>query len=1626
MPNFSISKSAMYAKGPQGDKGPSGPTGPSGSSQTGTSSGSSQTGTSSRIQSRSNINMPVTNFTNSKQSVNFSSTLTTMIKQSDINAQLDNFTDKKQVYTFGPSIPPRCVAVGEGTNTIAYSADDGITWTGLGTNIFSDYARGVAWNGTRWVAVGKGTNSIAYSSDGITWTGSTDLTGVAGSSTNIFSGDGRGVAWNGSIWVAVGEGTNTIAYSSDGISWNPIVGSTSIFSNYGKGIAWNGTMWVAVGSGDDNSIAYSSDGITWYGATDSSGAQGSSKNIFFVGLSVEWNGIRWVAVGGGGNTIAYSSDGITWTPSTTIFDGEGVGVAWNGIRWVAVGSNGPSSILNTIAYSSDGITWTPVISSADIFSFTGYGVAWNGSIWVAVGAGTNSIAYSSDGITWTGLGTNIFSLRGNGVAFNTLRQHTITFPSNLLVAVGQGTNTIAYSNDGITWTGLGSSIFSQVGSCVAWNGKIWVAFGIGTNSIAYSSDGINWTGLGTSIFSNNGNGVAWNGSIWVAVGYGINSIAYSSDGITWTGVITSIFSNYGNGVAWNGRIWVAVGNGTNNTIAYSSDGITWTPAQSSLSIFSNYGNSVAWNGIRWVAVGQGINNTIAYSSDGINWTPVESSLSIFSTGFGVAWNGSMWVAVGEGTHTIAYSRDGINWTPSLSIFSNSGRGIVWNGIRWVAVGQGINNTIAYSSDGINWTGATDSSQLAGSSTDIFSNSGVCVASNINRNSVYIQQPTIAVGAGTNSIAYSSDGIVWTGLGTSIFDVGIGVSWNGIRWVSVGAGTTNTIAYSSDGINWTPVAASTSIFSIQGRDVAWNGKMWVAVGQGANTIAYSSDGITWTGLGTSIFSISGNGIEWNGSIWVAVGQGTTNTIAYSSNGINWTGATDDSGNSSLSIFTDAGRGVAWNGSIWVAVGDTIAYSSDGISWIPLTNSVFSDTGYGVAWNGKLWVAVGEGTTNTIAYSSDGINWTGATDLSEAAESSLNIFSNAGFGVAWNGLMWIAIGDGGLNTIAYSSDGIKWTGLGKNIITEYGYGVAGNPNIGATIVDSVITLNSNSLPNTNKLDIVASNYYNTGYSNLSIEIETPMPITHEQALDAMVTGHAFKLAVNFVAGVDDTRVLGLMQYTRMGRLFTRISKNDHYGTSGQWIQAPDGISTSKGNWPWGSIEGGFFVSEKLGGVRYHVAASSHRYNDRSDTLGGFGFFESGLPFKYLARVVLSEKLLLPPYGVCFPMADEGKLFGAGWIAMPLFEFATASGNNNPLTWTFFADAENFSGPVCCYPPQFFARRISSWAAVRYAEDPSLPPEYGSTNVGAGLAFSGPTVGNIELSVGGEIPNIECAFTTDNPDGSMVWKVPEIRIPAVGSSFLADASFFTERNYAEVKAQLLARSAVTLVPKSAVLPNKAEFEIGVKRVVQVGVTEIDDVLRIDARVLRSGDGNSLVVSGSDASKTLGRYYAQTDVIKDQITNGTGKLVNRRVCDPTTASGPILACDYSSGSKPVAFNNPALEAYVAARALNGIETVILEDGTTVRYGLMLFIQQPAIVSLAVDFPNDFTTARLQELQARFEALSSTNFAGQTRRSSYTNSLVHVDPAMLITPVAGYVPIAVGSEPAGGGVSMPMYTETW
>jgi hypothetical protein len=523
--------------------------------------------------------------------------------------------------------------------------------------------------------------------------------------------------------------------------------------------------------------------------------------------------------------------------------------------------------------------------------------------------------------------------------------------------------------------------------------------------------------------------------------------------------------------------------------------------------------------------------------------------------------------------------------------------------------------------------------------------------------------------------------------------------------------------------------------------------------------------------------------------------------------------------------------------------------------------------------------------------------------------------------------------------------------------------------------------------------------------------------------MLTGHAFPVYAQFPKTTENGRILGYTQYTQLWSLFEQ-PVSDHYGTTGQWIQAGDNSDGA----PWGSIEGGFFVAAKYGGVRYHVAASTHRYNNRSDTLGGYGFYEKGLPLPYLARVVLSPRLLLPPYGMCFTRKSEGGLFGSGWIALPLFDFESAKVNKSPLTWTFFAHATNFNGPVCCYPPQFFERRVSKWADLRRAEDRSLPESYLTHDPATSLAFNGPVESTEYVSIGGEIPNIGGAFV-QGKEGSFTWKVPRIRIPKKGSIWVCDARFYPESNYVAIQKTFEVTTSLkpTLRSVQAVLKGTYNIDIGTKIVVTPGVKEIDDVLDIDARV--TARNGAFVVEGLDAGKTLGRYFKQTTTVKDRITNGTGETVDRLLSkrasnapkDQALAKAEFKARDQDA---PVTFTNRTLYEYVerVSKHTGGIKTVTLQDGTRVRYGLVRFIDQPAIVSLARDFPRDFTPAKLDLIQKRFERIAAMTL----ERSSRSLPLVTIDPAMLITPIPGHVPVAVGSEPFKGGASTQMYDETW
>jgi len=81
---------------------------------------------------------------------------------------------------------------------------------------------------------------------------------------------------------------------------------------------------------------------------------------------------------------------------------------------------------------------------------------------------------------------------------------------------------------------------------------------------------------------------------------------------------------------------------------------------------------------------------------------------------------------------------------------------------------------------------------------------------------------VAVGSGTNTLGYwdTNGSGSMTANGAAIFSTsGNAVVWNGTRFLALGAGT-NTIAWSNDGITWAGLGAT--VYTTAGNGVAWNG------------------------------------------------------------------------------------------------------------------------------------------------------------------------------------------------------------------------------------------------------------------------------------------------------------------------------------------------------------------------------------------------------------------------------------------------------------------------------------------------------------------------------------------------------------------------------------------------------------------------------------------------------------------------------------------------------------------------------------------------------------------------------------------------------------------------------------
>jgi hypothetical protein len=671
---------------------------------------------------------------------------------------------------------------------------------------------------------------------------------------------------------------------------------------------------------------------------------------------------------------------------------------------------------NKYFVSYDGESWTARTYPTDPFaSASPYVVRWTGNQFImagdfATGSGDKYVLRSSDAKSFSLLKTNLPG-KVHDIEIGRESAHIISFPTDTTLCLGSA---VAYSHDGgKTWAeSIGSSSVMTSFYSACWTGKLWVAVGTGsTNTIATSSDnGITWIGRGKYLFSTSAASVATNNRLTVAVGQGANSLAYSPDGIHWTGIGTTLMT-IGTSVAYASGVWLALGFASESVVCLRSD-----------------------NGKNWTAV------TVPFAT--------TTLLQVQHT--------SIWTVYCDSNHYT--SADGLTWT---TISGAASPEHMFNGTYYLST----NGTQSrYSINDSNWSAYASIGDISVIRDYAWNKSTTGTAN--------IQSPIIAAGEGTHSLAYSPDGIHWTGLGSAMFSTRANqVAWNGTVWCAVGAGS-NCIAHSYDGLKWISSNVSGDIFT-EAFDIAWNGTVFVAVGEksGNKAAAASIDGITWASVSMP-FTTAATGIAWTGQTWIAYGS-SSEGAAYSADPLAQTW--DALLSLSLSGIPTRMRPLVSKNAVIVSSisGETFDLLSLtlGATDIPVANSAIPGNAYltGATTDGIITIVSGE--NGSISYVSNSAANTSYI-LTAATSSGLT----HAYAICHNGKHTIVGGAGGI-VYGSASAGFTATNAGGLMATVWGLGTSARH--GHVICRNTLAVNSGE-----KLGVVYPR--NRGNATISVDM------------------------------------------------------------------------------------------------------------------------------------------------------------------------------------------------------------------------------------------------------------------------------------------------------------------------------------------------------------------------------------------------------------------------------------------------------------------------------------------------------------------------------------------------------------
>lgn len=859
-----------------------------------------------------------------------------------------------------------------------------------------------------------------------------------------------------------------------------------IISGTAYSIAANSQGQIVIGGqftledGSIGSLIYSADGgNTWIGTLNPSGASFGVP----VARAVAWSGSLWVAAGlWGYSTISISSDGINWQS------------AFNPV--------------NSIAYYIYDIQGNQIFSPA-------LSIAINQGVGIVIGGNWLNFRYNTVGSFSIAPAT---SLKFNWPTPNLIR------PTSIFT-------------DSVTATGLVLVIINKNNPPLHILLGRWLSGGTQYGAISISNDAVTWSeaflpyettytnttlyGIARDTISTNEYTIVVVGSIGnngqqVGTMSVCNNKLQTKTAADWSLPVfpTGQTSGIGYNIVFNDQInkYIVVGTwsngGTNNGfITASSDqgGAQYITPYKKLNLSTQIGRFILYVSVifssppiyTYIIAGEFNTRSLIlvdiYFDSQLDTTIIEATgnpIGPLGVGYGVAFNSSsIYVLVGNFTGgSISYSTDTINWSDPFhpsGATSGYGTSVTWNGTHFIATGSWDTGAISYSRDGEIWESAVNPPDASTNQTN-----AVAVASVFNgtRWVAAGNWQTSTLGA---NIALFTYGIVFgepvnPSEVTTIVNTPNSITWNPNEneWIAAGVWSGNQgksrgyITRSPDGTTWstpsiTPGVTSETINQIY---VAPNKNIFMVgnIGNIGYPLITSSDGLTWTPrefLNNMAGEISS--IVWSGTMWVAVsyggfsitawGQNKTGPIITSTDGINWSDPILPAMPNTPSIqeFITSSKvvargytysvklnSIAWSGTLWVAVGQalittagtayTIAYivtSPNAVIWtVRQTEDIVYDNdsvnGRSVAWNGSMWLAIGNFSNDNYIYvitSSNGINWNTQINIPFLLPES-----TVASAVAWNGYVWVAVGiwqitDTDFYQIITSTDGLTWTPL-----------------------------------------------------------------------------------------------------------------------------------------------------------------------------------------------------------------------------------------------------------------------------------------------------------------------------------------------------------------------------------------------------------------------------------------------------------------------------------------------------------------------------------------------------------------------------------------------------------------------